>query len=217
VQFLEWFQQLGSWMQNFATSHGYVGIFLIAFIGAFSIIIPIPYTIVIFTLGGISDFNPALVAISAGLGSAVGEFSGYVLGYYGQKAISLERRRKMSFMLKFFNRYGPIVLFLFALTPLPDDLIFIPLGMLRYDFLRIFIPVLIGKILMNFILFYSGKFSIGIIRDLFGENNFIWMPITMLLLIGILIVLLKIDWEKVLGKYVEDKEEAGVNQNEKEI
>ncbi|MEM3011050.1 MAG: VTT domain-containing protein [Candidatus Bathyarchaeia archaeon] len=211
MEFLEWLRQLASWMQNFAITYGYVGIFFIAFLGACSIIVPVPYTLVIFTLGGISDFNPVLVAFSAGLGSAVGEFSGYALGYYGQKAISPERRRKMDFMVKFFNHYGPVVVFLFALTPLPDDLLFIPLGILRYSFFRIFVPVFVGKVLMNFILFYSGKLSIGIIRDLFGENDLIWMPLTAVLLVIIVLVLLKIDWEKVLGKYV------NVSQNGKEI
>jgi len=123
-------------MQQLAQNYGYFGIFLISLIGALSIFFPLPYTVVIFTLGGI--FDPFLIAIAAGLGSAVGEFSGYLLGFYGRKVISPERRRKMEFMVKVFDRFGPITIFLFALTPLPDDLLFIPLGIMHYNLLRDF-------------------------------------------------------------------------------
>ena len=58
----------------------------------------------------------------------------------------------MNYMVKLFDRYGPAAIFFFALTPLPDDLLFIPLGVMRYPFLKAFIPALFGKTLMMFIL-----------------------------------------------------------------
>ncbi|RLG90681.1 hypothetical protein DRO34_05230, partial [Candidatus Bathyarchaeota archaeon] len=118
------FQQLIDWMFSLANQYSYFGIFLISLIGALSIFFPIPYTIVIFTLGGFLE--PVFIAVAAGIGAAVGEFSGYLLGFYGRKLISPNRRRKMEFMLKVFDRFGPVAIFVFALTPLPDDLLFIP-------------------------------------------------------------------------------------------
>ena len=202
-------QQLVEWMQQLAQNYGYFGIFLISLIGALSIFFPLPYTVVIFTLGGL--FDPFLIAIAAGLGSAVGEFSGYLLGFYGRKVISPERRRKMEFMVKVFDRFGPITIFLFALTPLPDDLLFIPLGIMHYNLLRAFIPALIGKMSMNFIVAYSGRYAIQIIRDIFGERSD-WIAVLLGgflgigLLIIVMVVMFKVDWEKVFMKYVEEKE-----------
>lgn len=183
--------------------YGYFGVFLISFVGSLSIIIPVPYTLLIYVMGGVLD--PILVAIASGLGSAVGEFSGYILGYYGRAMISEERQRKMDFMVKVFDRYGFFAIFIFALTPLPDDLLFIPLGIMRYKFVKAFVPSLLGKLLMSFILAYSGYLSIGFIRDLLGEGGLIGAIVTVILLIVIMVAILKIDWEKVFEKYVGER------------
>jgi membrane protein YqaA with SNARE-associated domain len=187
------------WMEQFALQFGYLGVFIISFVGSVSVIFPIPYTIVIYILGSFLD--PIFVAVSGGLGSALGEFSGYTLGYYGRTIISEERQRKMDYMLKVFNRYGPAAIFLFALTPLPDDLLFIPLGVMRFPFWKAFIPSLLGKTLMTFILAYSGQQSIQIIRTLFGEAGLLGTVVTTALLILLIVAIIKIDWEKLFEKY----------------
>jgi membrane protein YqaA with SNARE-associated domain len=183
------------------TQLGYFGIFLLSLIGAGSIIIPIPYTIVIFMIA--KWYDPILLALAGGTGAALGEFTSYLLGFYGRKILSEERRRKMEFMVKMFGRYGPLAIFIFALTPLPDDLLFIPMGMLRYKFIKAFIPALLGKMLMIYILAYFGRIGSDIILLIFGEGNaWIGMIITAVLLVIILVMLLRIDWEKVFEKYV---------------
>jgi len=191
------------WMETFAMQYGYFGIFFMSLIGSLSIIIPIPYTILIYIMGATLD--PILVAIASGFGSAVGEFSGYALGYYGRAVISEERQRKMDFMVKVFNRYGFFAIFFFALTPLPDDLLFIPLGIMRYKFVKAFVPSFLGKLLMSFILAYSGRLSIEFIRQILGEGGWIGAIITTLFLIIIIVAILKIDWEKVFEKYVGER------------
>lgn len=194
---------LEEWMEQFAIQFGYLGVFAISFIGSVSIIFPVPYTLVIFFLGSFLD--PFFVAISGGLGSALGEFSGYVLGYYGRKVVSEERQRKMDYMLRIFGKYGSVTIFIFALTPLPDDLLFIPLGVMRYPFLKAFIPALLGKILMTFILAYSGQQSIEFIRTLFGGSEWIGILITIILFIVVIVAIIRIDWEKLFEKYFGDK------------
>ncbi|UCC58858.1 MAG: VTT domain-containing protein [Candidatus Bathyarchaeum sp.] len=191
------------WMEQFAHQFGYLGVFIISFIGSVSVVFPIPYTIVIYIMGSFLD--PFFVAVSGGLGSALGEFSGYTLGYYGRAIVSEERRKKMDYMVKVFDRYGPVAIFLFALTPLPDDLLFIPLGVMRYPFWKAFIPALFGKTLMTFILAYSGQQSFELIKVLFGEAGLLGTVITTALLILIIVAMIKIDWEKLFEKYVGTK------------
>jgi membrane protein YqaA with SNARE-associated domain len=191
------------WMEQFAQQFNYLGVFIISFIGSASVIVPIPYTIAIFFLGTVLD--PFFIAVSGGLGSALGEFSGYVLGYYGRTVVSEERQKKMDYMLKVFDRYGPVAIFLFALTPLPDDLLFIPLGVMRYSFLKTFIPALFGKILMTFILAYSGQQSIELIETLFAGSGLWGTVITSALLIIIIVAMIKIDWEKLFEEHVGGK------------
>ncbi|MHC3129445.1 MAG: DedA family protein [Candidatus Bathyarchaeota archaeon] len=188
------------WMEQFAHQFGYFGVFIISFIGSVSVVFPVPYTIVIYLLGAVLD--PFFVAVSGGLGSALGEFSGYALGYYGRTVVSEKRRRKMDYMVKVFDRYGPAAIFFFALTPLPDDLLFIPLGVMRYPFWKAFIPALFGKMLMTFILAYSGQQSIAIIETLFAGSGLLGTAITSALLILIIVAMIKLDWEKLFEKHV---------------
>ena len=195
----EWSQQLSKWLESLALQYGYLGIFILSFIGATSIIFPIPYTIVIFYIGSLGIFNPILIAIFGGAGSALGEFFGYFLGYYGRAILSEERQKRLDYAARFFSRYGSIAIFLFALTPLPDDLLFIPLGVMRYPFIKAFIPSLAGKILMCLILAYGGYISAEIIKNLIGgEGGYISVIISTILLIVIMILMIKIDWEKIL-------------------
>ena len=202
------------WMQNFSVQYGYFGVFLMSLLRSMSIFFPIPYTVVIFTLGTVEEFNPLLIALASGVGSAVGEFSGYLLGLGGRKIISEKSKRKMDFLLKVFGKFGPLAIFLFALTPLPDDLLFIPLGVMRYNLLKAFIPALIGKLCMSLIIVYSARFTIGIIREIFGVESdwmsaLIGMVIALALLVIIFIIMFKVDWEKIFEKYIAKKEESG--------
>jgi membrane protein YqaA with SNARE-associated domain len=201
------FQQIAEWMENFAGQYGYIGIFLISLLGSISIFFPIPYTAVIFTIAPL--FDPLLVALASGAGSAIGEFSGYLLGLGGRKVISEKRKGQMEALVKIFGKYGPIAIFLFALTPLPDDLLFIPLGMMHYSFLKAFIPAIIGKICMSLIIAYSARYTITIIKDIFGiESDWIVALVSMVLAIILLMIVLaimfKVDWEKI-AKNLEKK------------
>lgn len=194
------FQQLAEWMKNLSVQYNYFGIFLISLIGSMSIFFPIPYTVVIFTVAPF--FDPILIALASGAGSAIGEFSGYLLGLGGRKIISAKRKRQMEVLVKIFGKYGPIAIFLFALTPLPDDLLFIPLGIMHYNLLKAFIPAMVGKICMSLIIAYSSRYAIKIIEQIFGvESDWITALISMILAIVLLIIVLaimfKIDWEKI--------------------
>ncbi len=211
LQFADIIQQLIEWMKALAVQYEYFGIFLIGLIGASSIFFPIPYTVVIFALGGM--FEPVWIAVAAGIGSAVGEFSGYLLGFGGRRVIGEKYKKKMEFLMKLFDRFGPIVIFVFALTPLPDDLLFIPLGVIRYSLVRALIPALVGKICMNFIVAYSGRFSVEIIRDIFGVESdwisgLIGMVLALVLLIIVFVVMFKVDWEKRFEKYIAKEEDS---------
>ena len=192
---------------DWTVQYGYFGIFLISMLGAMSIFVPIPSSVVIFILGGSSAFDPLLIAVAAGTGAAVGEFSGYLIGFGGRKVIGEKYKKKMDFLVKLFKKFGPIVIFVFALTPLPDDLLFIPLGVMRYSLLRAFIPALLGKFFSNLIIAYSGRFGVGIIRDIFGVEGegmtvLIGTILALVLMVIVFIIMFKVNWEKRFEKYV---------------
>lgn len=207
-------QDIETWLQNFAVQYGYLGVFLISLFGAMSIFVPIPYTVVIFILGGLPSFDPLLIAVAAGTGAAIGEFSGYLIGVGGSKVISGRYKKRIDFLTKLFKKYGSIAIFVFALTPLPDDLLFIPLGIMRYSLLRAFIPAILGKFFSNLIIAYSGRLSLEIVKSLFGVEGegtslLVGTIIGIVLLVIVFIIMFKLDWEKYFAKYVDEPDSKG--------
>jgi membrane protein YqaA with SNARE-associated domain len=201
-------------LQNFAVQYGYVGIFLISLFGAMSIFVPIPYTVVIFILGASYSFEPLWIAVAAGAGAAIGEFSGYLLGMGGRRVIKDKYKKRMGFLTKLFEKYGPLAIFIFALTPLPDDLLFIPLGVMRYSLLRAFVPAILGKFFSNLIIAYSGRLSLEIVSSIFGVEGegtsiLIGTIIGIVLLVIVFIIMFKVDWEKHFAKYVDEPKDSG--------
>ena len=198
-------------MRDFAYQYGYFGVFLISLLGASSIFVPIPSTVVIFVLGASQKFDPLLLGLFAGLGATIGEFSGYLIGYGGRRVIGEKYKKKMDVLMGLFKRFGPVLIFIFALTPLPDDLIFIPLGVMRYSMLAAFIPALLGKFLSNLIVAYAGRLSLQVISDIFGVEGegmsfLIGTVIAVVLLIVVFVIMFKVDWEKRAEKYLNETE-----------
>jgi membrane protein DedA with SNARE-associated domain len=115
----------------------------------------------------------------------------------------------MDFLTKLFKKLGPIAIFVFALTPLPDDLLFIPLGIMRYGVLRAFIPALLGKFFSNLIIAYSGRVSPDIVKSIFGVEGggmslLVGTVIGIVLLVIVFVIMFKLDWEKYFAKYVDE-------------
>lgn len=169
-------------------------------------VIPVPDTITIFTLAGLKIgggwvFDPLLVAAAAAIGAGVGQFSGYLVGVRGKKTMAGKYKKNADFLVKVFNKFGPIGIFAFALTPLPDDLMFIPLGMARYNPVKAFVPALAGKFLASLIVAFGGRFSISIITNMFGAgSDLLSFLISAALGIAVAITMFKVDWTKYFEK-----------------
>ena len=60
----------------------------------------------------------------------------------------------------FDRKQGPIIIFLFAVSPLPDDFVIIFCGIIKYDIKKLFLSVLAGKIVFSLALAYAGFYGI---------------------------------------------------------
>ena len=185
-----------TWMIELVTIYGYLGAFVVCVLGNISIIIPIPFALVVYAFG--STLNPLLLGLVSGLGSTLGEMFSYFLGWGGRKVIESRYVSRLDAVEKLIDRYGALTVFLFALLPLPDDLLLIPLGMMKYDIKKTFIAMLLGKTLMCTLLAYSGAFSFSYLRDIFTSGGIVGGVASIILLVVIIIAMIKIDWTKIL-------------------
>ena len=85
---------------------GYLGVFLASLIGSATIILPVPSFALVIAAG--SQLDPLWVGIISGAGAAIGELTGYGLGYgiyhvkniFGEASL-LRDSKKLRFLRKF--------------------------------------------------------------------------------------------------------------------
>lgn len=192
-----------AWMTDLVSKYGYLGAFFISTFGNFTVFFPVPFVITIYAFG--ATLNPLLLGFVCGLGSTVGEFSAYLIGSGGRRVLNDRYGNQLETAKKLIEKYGATIVFLFALLPLPDDLILIPLGMMRFDLKKAMAAMFAGKFLMCTVVAYAGKYSYDIIMDIFASNGWLGGVASTVLMVLVIYAMLKIDWTKFID---EDEEQV---------
>jgi len=146
---------------------GYLGAFLSGFLGTSSLMISFfPPQVIVFLMSAPQlGFNPLLLGIVAGLGAGIAQYMHYYVGSAGKFLLSEKQRKMVERWKTRLAKYGLILIFLFAVTPLtPDDLIWIPLGMMNYPKVKALIAAIVGKTVMLVTCAYGGHYGIGLIE-----------------------------------------------------
>jgi len=189
-----------AWLAGLVNQYGYLGAFAVSVLGNLTILIPVPSALVVYAFGSVLD--PLFLGIVSGIGATVGEFSAYLVGRGGRMALKGNQLERLESVRKIVGKYGAIVVFLFALLPLPDDLLLVPLGVMGYDWRKILVSMLAGKTMMCLVVAYAGALSFGWVKDLFGESGVLGAALSAVALAVIVIALLWIDWEKVAVRFI---------------
>lgn len=184
---------------NIALAHGYLGVFILAILCNMTFFLPAPVVVPIYALG--ATHNPILLGLSSGLGSTIGEFSSYVIGVASKKVIDERYKKQVQITRRLLEKHGMILIFIFALTPLPDDLLLVTFGIVNYDLKKAFTAMLAGKILMNIGVAYAGRYSFPTLWTYITSIS--TLQIGILLGIGLLIIYRasKIDWSSTLERF----------------
>ena len=140
------------------TGLGYPGIFLIALLSNATVLFPAPGIAVVFAMGGV--FHPLGVALAAGTGGAIGEFSGYIAGWSGQAVV--ERMDIFERIRPYLKKYGALGVIVLAAIPNPFfDLVGIAAGMLKMPIWQFFLAVWLGQIIKMLLFAYAGSLSLN--------------------------------------------------------
>ncbi len=147
---------------------GYIGIFLAGF---FSTVLPIPFpspTFVFALLAG-KLMDPFFVGLAGGIGAAIGECSGYYMGVVGNHFLIKKHKKEIKMIKEKFVTYrSELIIFFFAATPLPFDLVGVFAGSIKYPFKNFLIANTFGKVVKYWILAYAGFYSITWLIDIFA-------------------------------------------------
>ena len=73
----------------------------------------------------------------------------FYASYYGNNILNVRTKKRILPLQKLLTRYGWIGAFLAAITPIPDDIVYIPLGLAKYSPWKFATAVFVGKLLLN--------------------------------------------------------------------
>lgn len=186
---------------------GYLGILIISFVASLVPFVPIPYFPILITASFNSNFNPHLIALVSASGVVAAKTVIFFASYYGRKILSDRTKQRMRPLQNLVSRYGWFGAFIAALTPIPDDIVYIPLGLAKYSPWKFATATFTGKFLMNEAIVW-GSIFLGkpfVERVLGDTTDPTWLIVAALVsvaLLGIIVYYsLKIDWAKIIGRW----------------
>ncbi len=170
-------------------AYGYFGTFTISLLGNFVPFLPVPYLIPIFLLSQVLD--PLLVGLSVGLGKCVS----YAIGRGGRVILDEKKKKELECFGNLLGKYGVIVVYIFASLPLPDDIVVMPFGIVKYNFKRFFVALLLGKLTLGMIVAYAARYSFEYAKIFIGNGNpLLTIAVTVAFVLLMTWVIYKINW-----------------------
>ncbi|MHA1281258.1 MAG: VTT domain-containing protein [Promethearchaeota archaeon] len=228
INFGQWLANTALWYYYHYGDMGiYLGVFVISIFGNFTVIFPVPYTIAIIVISVVvPGVNPVLLGLVAGLGAGIGEVSAWLIGRGSQEL--LQDSEKMERMKGYVDRgWAPLLIFIFAATPLPDDAFLIVLGLAQYKLWKTLIWCFLGKFVLCFLcsaipIWLMGTPIGDTFLDLYGIDleaakagvipastvaDIIRSTVMWVGTIVVIFLLVYVDWGKIFEKFKREKDE----------
>lgn len=190
----------------FAPEVGYVGLGLVSFFGSLIPFVPIPSFLLLATMSVGNQFDIHILALLSAITATIAKQIIFTVSYTGRRIITEKTKQRMMPFQRLVKRYGGAAAFVAAATPIPDDLVYIPLGLAKYNPKRFFLATLSGKIILSYVIVLASHFlGISLVEPYLEQ---IENPLTVYVgfivfgvaLTSIVILMFKLDWHKILGK-----------------
>ena len=190
----------------FAPEVGYIGLALVSFIGSLIPFVPVPSFILLATMSVGGQFDIHILALISALTATIAKQIIFYASYGGRRMISEKTKKRMKPFQKLVKRYGGAAAFVAAATPIPDDMVYIPLGLAKYNPKRFFIATLSGKIVLCYIIVLISHYTgLSILEPILEDIDdpfavYVGMIVFGAVMTAIVILLLRLDWERILGR-----------------
>ncbi len=142
---------------------------------------------------------PLLVAFIASLGSLLGEITGYFIGRGAGKILEekdYSNTNSIFIILEKNPKLAPFLIYLFGATPLNDDIITVPLGMIKYPIRKTIFWCWLGKLTMMIVFAYIPDF----LDFLTPEYSFFTTMLPLFAVVILMYGIIRFDWINFLQK-----------------
>ena len=191
----------------FASEDGYLILALVNFFGSLIPFVPLPGFLLLATMSVGNEYDLHVLALLSAITATVAKQMIFFVSFSGRRIMNEKTRKRMRPFERLVKKYGAAAAFVAAATPMPDDIIFVPLGLAKYNPKRFFIATLTGKIVLSYIIvFISHYIGLSFIEP-FLENIddatpvYIGIIVFGAIMTVIIVLLLKLDWQRIMGKF----------------
>ncbi len=147
-----------------------------------------------------------IIAIAAALAKGVH----YMITFFVSGHLSEKRRQRLDTDAAKVKKWAFALLFIAAATPVPDEPIVIPLGLMKYSPAKFFTAYFLGKLSITVAGAFIGQEASNLFSGWLSPEAMI--VISIVLTIMITVVLLKVDVSKLAEKYLHRKTKAQAEQ-----
>lgn len=149
------------------------------------------------------DADPFTIGFLVALGSASAKFVHYIAAFFIGGFVGKERRERLDAAGLKLRRWASLALFVVAATPLPDEPVVVPLGLVKYSPVNFYLAYFAGKLSITVVGAYLGKASQEHLVPMISQEALI--AISIILTVVFTIILLKVDVGKVVEKILKRK------------
>lgn len=186
---------------------GYIGLALVSFFSSLIPFIPLPSFIFLATMAAGDQFNIHYLVLISAITTTVAKQIIFLISYGGRKMMTDKTRLRMKPFERLVKRYGAAAAFVAAATPIPDDLIYVPLGLAKYNPVRFFISTFMGKIVLSYVVvLLSHYFGMTYVEPLLENIKdpmvvYVGFVVFAIIMAVAILLLLRLNWEKILGRF----------------
>ncbi|MDW0150094.1 MAG: hypothetical protein QOK71_06910 [Nitrososphaeraceae archaeon] len=186
------------------SGYTYPFVFFIIFVISVIPILTPPTWIVIVSAYSLNDqLNPILLSMIGASAAIAGRLILLQLSTVGRKAINDHRKNSLDRFRKYLEkkRYGYLIgTLLFALLPLPSNMLFISYGLMKAKSIGIVVGFWLGRFLAYFIMINLSQYFFNYFKDILNADT---PSLIFIDIVGILMTLLMllIDWNTLLSDH----------------
>jgi uncharacterized membrane protein YdjX (TVP38/TMEM64 family) len=142
--------------------------------------------------------DPFSLGFLVALGAALAKSIHYMVTFFVSKHLSEKRRARLDAEAVKVKRWAFLLLYVAAATPIPDEPVVIPLGLMKYSPAKFFTAFFLGKISITVIGAFLGSWTESALSPYLSPEVMIILSLTLTIIVTV--ILLKVDVGKIIEK-----------------
>jgi hypothetical protein len=188
-------------IEDFVERWSYLGILVILFgMNVSPILMPPSWVVLASLYVAYPTFDPLYLSLLGATGATGGRFLLTYMSSAGRKFIGEQRKTSLDAIGQYLKnkRYGFFLIsFLFAITPLPSNILFITYGIIKARTVGMFVGFWLGRVIAYFVMISVSPVVFRPFIDLFTEEIYGIILFDSLGMLSV-IIFASIDWQKLI-------------------